>query len=127
MSVRHSRSEPGPLPFALGAIERLTDAIARETQDLSGPGPVDYRAHSQRKSQGLYELSRLEPALAALRGHPRLRAALSELVSQLDANYKLLDAKLRAARTVAEVVSRAISEGQSDGTYSEQIWRENRR
>jgi len=28
---------------------------------------------------------------------------------------------------VADIVSRAISEGQSDGTYSDQIWRENRR
>jgi len=29
------------------------------------PETVDYRAHAQRKSQGLMELSRLEPALAA--------------------------------------------------------------
>ena len=126
MSTRLSKSD-GPLPFALGAIERLTDAISRETQDLMGPGPVDYRAHLQRKSQGLLELSRLEPALASHRGHPRLRVALSDLIAKLEANFKLLSARLNAARTIAEVVSRAISEGQSDGTYSEQIWQETRR
>ena len=126
MSTRLSKSD-GPLPFALGAIERLTDAISRETQDLMGPGPVDYRAHLQRKSQGLLELSRLESALASHRGHPRLRVALSDLIAKLDANFKLLNARLNAARTIADVVSRAISEGQSDGTYSEQIWQENRR
>jgi hypothetical protein len=126
MSAR-ARTDHNPLPFALAAVERLGEAIGRETQDLAGPGPVDFRAHSQRKSQGLLELSRLQPALAALRGHPRMIAALRELLGRLDVNYKLLDAKLKAARTVADVVSRAISEGQSDGTYSDQIWRENRR
>jgi hypothetical protein len=126
MSARQHKPDHVALPFALGAIERLTDAIARETLDLSGPGPVDYRVHCQRKSQGLHELSRLEPMLAAHRGHPRLRAALGDFIAKLDANHKLLDARLRAARTVAEVVSRAISEGQSDGTYSERIWREER-
>lgn len=127
MSARAAKADYSVLSMALGAIERLADAINRETQDLNGAGPVDYRAHSQRKSQSLLELSRLEPTLATLRGHPRLHAALGELLARLDANYKLLDAKLKAARTVADVVSRAISEGQSDGTYSEQIWRENRR
>jgi hypothetical protein len=56
-----------------------------------------------------------------------LRLALGDLLAKLDANQRLLHAKLMAARTVADVVARAISEGQSDGTYSEQIWRENRR
>jgi hypothetical protein len=56
-----------------------------------------------------------------------MRAALANLLAKLDANQSLLNAKLKAARTVAELVARAISEGQSDGTYSEQIWRENRR
>ena len=126
MSARTAKTDHSALPFALGAIERLSDAIARETLDLSGPGPVDYRVHCQRKSQGLLELSRLAPMLATYGGHPRLRAALSDFVAKLDANHRLLDAKLKAARTVADIVSRAISEGQSDGTYSERIWREER-
>lgn len=117
--------DPGQLPLALVVIERLANSVHRETQDLSGPGPVDYRAHSQRKSQGLLELSRLAATLASARGHPRLRIALRDLLGKLDANQRLLHARLMAARTVAEIVARAISDGQSDGTYSEQIWREN--
>ncbi len=127
MSGRQAKTDHSPLPFALEAIERLADAVRRETLDLSGPGPTDYRIHCQRKSQGLLELSRLEPMLSTYSGHPRLRAALGDLVAGLDANTRVLDARLKAARTVAEVVSRAISEGQSDGTYSELIWREERR
>ena len=127
MSEPASRSEPTPLRFILAAIERLTDAVEGETRDLGGRGPIDYRAHCQRKSQGLLELSRLQPTLAGLRAHPRLRAALASLLDKLDANQRLLNAKLKAARTVAELVARAISDGQSDGTYSEQIWQEDRR
>jgi hypothetical protein len=115
------------LPSVLVVLERLADAVERETRDLGGPGPIDFRAHSQRKSQGLLELSRLESVLANMKGHPRLRVALTHLLCKLDDNHRLLHAKLQAARTVAEVVARAISDGQSDGTYSEQIWRENRR
>jgi len=127
MSASRNPVESGPLPFVLLAIERLAEAIETETNDLALPGGVDFRAHAQRKSQGLMELSRLEPSLAMLRGHPRLRNALTVLLEKLGANERLLHAKLRAARTVAEIVARAIAEGQSDGTYSEQIWRENRR
>ncbi len=127
MRARPPSSEESPLPYVLVTIERLSDAVERETRDLGGPGPVDYRAHSQRKSQGLMELGRLGPNLAAMRGHPRLRAALGDLLAKLDANQRLLHAKLQAARTVAEIVARVISDGQSDGTYSDQIWRENRR
>ena len=120
-------AELAQLPHALGAIERLSEAIELETRDLGRPGFVDYRAHAQRKSQGLMELSRLEPKLSGLRGHPQLTAALGGLVARIGVNQRLLHAKLRAARTISEVVARAISEGQSDGTYSEQIWRETRR
>lgn len=127
MKPRTPPSEQSPLPFVLVVIERLTEAVERETRELGGSGPIDYRAHSQRKSQGLLELSRLETTLSTMRGNPRLRVALGDLLAKLDSNQRLLHAKLQAARTVAEVVARAISEGQSDGTYSEQIWRENRR
>jgi hypothetical protein len=127
MKPRPQAAEPGQLPLALIVIDRLADAVHRETLDLNGPGPVDYRAHSQRKSQGLLELSRLEATLARAQTHPRLGAALGDLLAKLDANQRLLHARLMAARAVAELVARAISDGLSDGTYSEQIWRENRR
>jgi len=127
MRAQPEPSEESHLPFVLVSIERLSDAVERETRDLDGPGPVDYRAHSQRKSQGLLELSRLGASLSAMRGHPRLRAALGDLLAKLETNQRLLHAKLQAARTVAEIVARVISDGQSDGTYSDQIWRENRR
>ena len=120
MKPRPPAGEPSQAPLALMVIDRLADAVQRETHDLNGPGPVDYRAHSQRKSQGLLELARLEATLAgAQRATRGSRAALADLLAKLDANQRLLHAKLKAARTVAELVARAICDGQSDGTYSE--------
>jgi hypothetical protein len=127
VSNRTVKPETGPLAFFLLTVERLTDAVERETRDLDGPGPVDYRAHSQRKSQGLLELSRIDVNLAGMRSHPRARAALGDLLGKLEKNQKILHARLRAARTISEVLARTIRDGQSDGTYSAQIWRENRR
>jgi len=127
MKARAEAGEREQLPLVLIAIDRLSEAIAGETRELSGPGPVDYRTHSQRKSQGLLELSRLEATLSSARDHPKLRTALAGLIQNLDTNQRLLHARLSAARTVAEVVSRAILDGQSDGTYSDQVWRENRK
>ena len=125
MTDPQPQSDPAPLPFVLVALERLIEAVESESLALQRPGPIDYRAHSQRKSQGLLELSRLEPTLAGLKSHPRAHAALGKLIGRLEDNERLLHARLRAARTIAEVVSRAIHDGQSDGTYSSQIWREN--
>ena len=127
MSSEPANAQLGPLPFFVGTIERLAEAVERETRDLAGPGPVDYRGHSLRKSTGLLELSRLEPKLTNFRTDARVRAALGQLLAKLEANQKLLHARLRAARTISEVVARAIRDGQSDGTYSAQVWRENRR
>ncbi len=127
MSTRTAKPESGPLVIFLHTVERLSDAIERESRDLDGPGPVDYRGHSQRKSQGLLELSRLEPAMAVIKSHPRARAALADLLGKVEHNQRILHARLKAARTISDVVARAIREGQSDGTYSAQIWRENRR
>ena len=125
MKAQLPAADPAPLPFVLLAIERLIEAVESETRALNEIGPIDYRAHSQRKSQGLLELSRMEASLSTLKSHPRAQAALARLVDRLEDNQKLLHARLRAARTIAEVLARAIREGQSDGTYSSQIWREN--
>jgi hypothetical protein len=127
MTAPQRPAESAQPPFVLIVIERLIEAVESETQALQRPGPIDYRAHSQQKSQALLELSRLEPKLAGVKSQPGTRAALAKLIGRLEENQKLLHARLRAARTIAEVVSRAINEGQSDGTYSSQIWRENRR
>ncbi len=115
------------LATVLPVVERLSDAIQAENEALAARRVVDYHAQSKCKGQALLELVRLEPALANLKFDPRARGALSKLTARLEINQRLLEAELRAARTVAEIVARAMREGQSDGTYSAHVWRENRR
>ena len=111
----------------LPVIERLRVVVEAENRELLLRGPVDYNNHSQRKNQGLLELSRLRPALGGAQSNPRAQAAFADLSATLDVNRRLLHTQLRAAQTISNIVARAIREGQSDGTYSPHPWREEER
>ena len=118
-------SEARSLAMILPVVGRLRMAVGAENRELARRGPVDYPTHSARKSQGLLELNRLRLALASTHTHPAARAALADLSAELDINRRLLHVQLRAARTVSGILARAIRDGQSDGTYSSHVWREN--
>jgi hypothetical protein len=117
--------EARSLAMILPVVGRLRMAVGAENRDLAQRRIVDYLTHSARKSQGLLELNRLRLALASARAHPAARAALADLSAELDINRRLLHVQLRAAQTVSGILARAIRDGQSDGTYSSHVWREN--
>ena len=117
-------AEERALAMILPVIERLRLVVETENLELMQRGPVDYNNHSQRKNQGLLELSRLRPALGGAQFNPRAQSAFAELSATLDVNRRLLHTQLRAAQTISNIVARAIREGQSDGTYSAHPWRE---
>jgi hypothetical protein len=122
MSPHGRASEPG-LAIALPVVERLTRTVAAETEDIAAGRPAPYELYGQRKNQGLLELNRLLPTLAQARGGERLRAALGELNAALEANKRALGVQLKASIAVAEIIARAIRDGQSDGTYTARTWR----
>lgn len=117
-------SEERALASVLPVVDRLRATLEAENRDLLQRGPVDYPSYSQKKNQSLLELNRLRPALESVQSHPEARAALADLTTKLDANYRLLGIQLRAAQTVSSIVARAIRDGQSDGTYSAHPWRD---
>jgi hypothetical protein len=117
--------EDAAIGMILPIVDRLRQTVEAENGELSRSRAVDYHAHSQRKSQGLLELNRMRAALASASANPIARAALADLSAKLDLNRRLLRVQLRAAQTVSGILARAISEGQSDGTYSAHAWREN--
>lgn len=124
-SARDVRAEEErALAMVLPVVDRLRQTIEAENQGLVSRARIDYLAFSQRKSQGLMELSRLRPALDGLRRNPRARAAIADLSGKLDINYRLLGLQLKAAKTISSLVARAIRDGQSDGTYSPHPWKE---
>ena len=122
MSPHRRASEPAAA-HALPVVERLTCTVAAETEDIAAGRPALYELYGQRKNQGLVELNRLMPAFADPPGSERLRAALAELNAALEANKRALGVQLKASIAVAEIIARAIREGQSDGTYTARAWR----
>jgi hypothetical protein len=128
MSVPRRQPSAGPsveaaLAMALPIIERLRQTAASETEDIAQGRPVPYEAYSARKNQGLLELNRLLPALAGATPGGVLREALADLATALEANRRALGVQLKASVAVAEIIARAIRDGQSDGTYTALAWR----
>ncbi len=119
-SVMQERALAAVLPV----LGRLRAAVETENRDLGSRRAIDYPSHSQRKNQGLLELTRLSAALDSVRNDAAASAALADLSAKLEVNHRLLGTQLKAAKTIAGIVARAIREGQSDGTYSAHPWRD---
>ena len=111
-----------PAAMILPVIERINEALDEENGAIAQRGPIDYDAFNRRKSQGLLELNRLAPSLAGLRLGPALAAALGDLQTRLETNRRLLSTQLTAARAVSNIITQAIRDSQSDGTYSDRTW-----
>jgi hypothetical protein len=111
------------LSMALPVVARLGDAVAAETDAIARGGVVSYEDFSRRKNQGLLELNRLAPALRRAPPGDDLRNALADLNVKLEANRQALRVQLEASLAVAEIIARAIRDGQSDGTYTAQAWK----
>ena len=109
--------------MALPIVKRLRRTAAAETGDTARAGPVPYEAYSAQKNQGLLELSRLLPALEGVTPSGALREALVDLAAELEINRRALGVQLKASAAVAEMIARAIRNGQSDGTYTALAWR----
>ncbi len=98
-------------------IEQLDTVVQQETALLKNKASVDLGEFNVRKSQGLYDLSR---ALSRLHGQvlqPRTVAKLESLRSTLAANQAALSVHLQAVREVADVITAAVRDSESDGTY----------
>jgi hypothetical protein len=116
----------GPQPPAAAAvlpiIERLIVTVDAETRDLEQGRRIKYEAYSLNKNQGLLELNRLLPALAIAAAEGPLRKSLVELHAKLEINRRALAVQLKACEAVSEIITRAIQDGQSDGTYTALAW-----
>jgi hypothetical protein len=115
-------AQPPAATAALPIVERLIATVDAENRDLEQGRRVKYEAYSLNKNQGLLELNRLLPALAVAAAGP-LRDALAELHTKLEINRRALAVQLKACEAVSEIITRAIQDGQSDGTYTALAWR----
>ena len=113
-----TRGAQPPAAAALPIIERLIATVDAENRDLEQGRKVKYEVYSLNKNQGLLELSRLLPGLAVAAAAGPLCDALAELHTMLEINRRALAVQLKACEAVSEIITRAIQDGQSDGTYT---------
>ena len=118
-------AQPPATAAVLPIIERLIATVDAENRDLEQGRRVKYEVYSLNKNQGLLEFNRLLPALAVAAAGP-LRDALTELHAKLEINRRALALQLKACEAVAEIITRAIQDGQSDGTYTALAWSRSR-
>ena len=126
MTQPERRAQSAAAAAALPIVERLIGAIEAENRDLEQGRLAHYEAYCLRKNQSLLELNRLIPALGRATAAGPLREALADLHAKLETNRQALAVQLKACAAVAEIIARAIQDGQSDGTYTALAWRPSR-
>jgi hypothetical protein len=109
-----------PLPkspeLGKGALSRLEQVLDEENKALANFNASSIAEFSRIKTQCLLELQRpagLNPVL-----DPGLQLRLQALQEKLELNRWLLHLHLEAAKEVSSVITTAIREAESDGTYS---------
>lgn len=100
------------------AIQRLEDLIDEETAALRERKAIDLREFNNRKSQALYELTRSSRLVEDVTRDPETMARLKVLRGKLDFNQKVLKMHMEAVGEIITIMTEAIHEAESDGTYS---------
>lgn len=116
---------PGSAEAILAVVSQLTEMLRSENNDIvSRRAGASHHDYNLKKSQALLVMNRFAPLLTQMKPSPALRASLLNLRGELETNRRLLGLHLRAAQAVSDLITRAIREGQSDGTYSPLPWRD---
>ena len=110
-------AEP-PRDGRLRVIRRTQATIDEETAALSSGGRIDHGEFRHRKDLCLLELSRRAPAFVRPLRDAEVIAALRDLKDAIIRNQKTLRCHVNAARQVSAIIMKAITEEESDRTYS---------
>ena len=102
-------------------VEELRKVVVEETTALKTGQVVDLTDFNTRKSHGLLELTRALRARGERNATTPAMDKIRDLRQQLVANEALLKVHLEAVQEIADVMTSAISESESDGTYSASI------
>ena len=103
------------------AIERIEEIVTQEITCLRLSLTPDLGEFNDQKARALLQFSRTLRALDVMEERARLKPMLDGLQARLEENCKLLQFHVDAARDVATIVSRAMLEADSDGTYGRDV------
>ncbi len=102
----------------LKAIARLEQVVDQETQSLRAGETPAFEDLNYRKSHGLLELTRAMRLVDPLSIGENLRERLESFRDQLERNRTLLKTHLDATREISTILTAAIRDAESDGTYA---------
>ena len=108
-----------PLAKLLRIAKQLEALIETESDALKNQESVNFAEANIRKNRELLELeATIMACINAGIPEDKIRACLSGLREKLAQNMALLRTHVRAVREVSSIISNAIAEAESDGTYS---------
>jgi hypothetical protein len=116
-----SQKPSAAVEACLRAIERVEQIVDQETAALSQHQMKALGDFNHRKSHGLLELTRAIRALGNPAAAHGLQPKLLSLQAKLKENAEALQVHLKAVQDVSALVTRAIRDAESDGTYSAAI------
>jgi hypothetical protein len=100
------------------ALQRLEKVLDEENAALATFDARNLAEFSRVKTQSLLELQRSGAALSRAEAMPELSHLFATLRQKLELNRWLLLLHLEAAREVTTVITAAIRDAESDGTYT---------
>jgi hypothetical protein len=104
--------------LAKAALRRLEKALDEENAALAAFDSRNLGEYSRIKTQSLLELQRSASIFGSSHVAPEISQFLDSLRQKLELNRWLLLLHLEAAREVTTVITSAIRDAESDGTYS---------
>lgn len=108
-----------PLAKLNRVARQLETLIEDESEALRNQKSINFSEANIRKNRQLLELeTTVNACLNANVPEDKIRSALSGLRVKLAQNQALLQTHVRAVREVSSIISNAIAEADSDGTYS---------
>ena len=119
LTPESARAASSPAYLAVcKAVERIEEVINQEIACLRLSLMPDLSEFNDQKARALLQFSRALRALDGNEDREALRPILQGLRIRLEENCKLLQFHVDAAREVATIVSNALLEAESDGTYA---------
>jgi hypothetical protein len=112
-----SRSQMGAQVAFHEAIGRMETIVEQETALLRENRAVELTEYNNRKQQGLLEINRILRNFTEFDIGLVDRDCIRRLVRKLEANRQILAHHLKAMDEISTLISRAMQEAESDGTY----------
>jgi hypothetical protein len=107
--------------IVFSVIERIEGYLDEETKALSLSLKFDFKTSNDRKSQGLLDLNQALRRLQKSDVNGDLQLRLATFREKLAVNLRKIRLHLDAVKEIAAMLSDAIQNAESDGTYTRHI------